>query len=70
MFVISSKNVALLAHDVSDLSKYTEQRYGFAARIAAVWFECISSLDDEGLKSLKSDIDGKNLIGEYVGGEG
>lgn len=68
-WVIASKNVAMLAEDVTnlELKEYQKKRYDYALLIAREWFSILSKLSLEQLKDLKHDLSGFTLVGEYVG---
>ena len=73
MWIFSSKNVALLAKSEKDLEIYrsleSTMRYQFSILIAETWFKKVQEIESNGvdIEELKKDLDGKNLIGEYVG---
>ena len=73
MWIFSSKNVALLAKSEKDLEVYrnleSSMRYQFSILIAETWFKKVQEIESNGvdIEELKKDLDGKNLIGEYVG---
>lgn len=48
---------------------YNGDRYNFAYLIGEQWFDLISKLSEEKLNNLKRDINGKTLIGEYIGNQ-
>lgn len=79
MWVISSKNVCLLAANRKDLELYyplnkqgEPNRYSFAYIIGHCWFdilEKISVFSADIVESLKIYLNGKTMIGEYVGNQ-
>ena len=73
LWIFSSKNVALLAKTPKDIETYknleSNTRYNFAILIAEAWFEKVKEIKENGIdiNEFKKDLDGKTLIGEYVG---
>ena len=73
MWIVASKNVSIALRKESDIECYIDEsadksRYSFAKLMAKKWFEKVSELEKEGLLSgLKEDIDGKTMVGEYIG---
>lgn len=67
-WVLGSKNVSMLVREESDLSLYSKSpRYRFTKKIGQLWFETISELTSDELESLKKDLNGFTLVGEYIG---
>lgn len=65
-WVIASKNVCILAETRENVDEYKDQgRFFFAKQIAYQWFEIIKKIKD--VKKLKYELNGKTLVGEYVG---
>ena len=80
-WVIASKNVCLLARNRSDLEYYqpfkynkaTKEniptRYSFAHIIGQCWFDILENFNDAEIKKIKTYLDGKTFVGEYVGNQ-
>ncbi|KAL4471704.1 hypothetical protein ABPG74_008597 [Tetrahymena malaccensis] len=72
-WVISSKNVALLARQRSDIDLYTKDRFGFAKLIAQVWFNILEKIHkeqgDEKVEAIKQDLSDQTMVGEYCGNQ-
>lgn len=71
-WVVASKNVAMLVRDRNDISKYMNKggdygRYAFAQEMAHVWLEKFQKMSKERQEQLKDVMDGRTLIGEYIG---
>lgn len=66
-FVISSKNVALVASSPEDVDLYKAVRYNFAQLMGYCWFRLISVLKKKDLEALKADMANKTWVGEYIG---
>lgn len=64
---ISSKNVCLIARTVRDVDNMKGDRFHFANLMAEQWFEILSKCSESTIKELKDDLNGKTIIGEYVG---
>jgi hypothetical protein len=71
VWVISSKNVALIARTVEDVALYEKGknngRFEFASLIARCWFSLISEVKKKELEDLKKDFSNRTLVGEYIG---
>ena len=69
-WIICSKNVGLIAQYRDDIDTYKSDRFVFAKEMAHVWFDYLEDLeadDKAALKSLKEDLDGVTMVGEYIG---
>lgn len=66
-WIIASKNVSLAAVTGVDLANYEGERYQFAKLIAERWFDILNRLPVEKQESLKVDLAGYTIIGEFVG---
>lgn len=66
-WIISSKNCSLVAGSEEEIRRCGEERYNFAKLIAIEWFNYLKRCPD--VEGLKRDIDGKSLVGEYIGNE-
>jgi hypothetical protein len=66
-WIIASKNVCLAAVTREDLDSYGDERYKFAKLIAQRWFDFLDRLPAEKQESLKRDLAGYTIIGEFVG---
>ena len=67
---ISSKNVCLLARGSEEVDTlYTADRFHFSKLMAHAWFDILASLNSQLLTSLKKELSGKTIIGEYVGNQ-
>lgn len=68
VWIISSKNVAMLVRDRSDLEAYNGDRYSFSRLMATIWFNNVERIQSEGrLDEFKEVIKNKTLVAEYVG---
>lgn len=67
MWVICSKNVALIAKKRSDINLYTDSRFLFAKEMAHVWFDKLESDDPSLVAKMRAELTGHTLIGEYIG---
>ena len=71
-WIICSKNVGLIAQYRDDIDTYKSDRFVFAKEMAHVWFDYLEDLeadDKAGFKSLKEDLDGVTMVGEYIGSQ-
>ena len=74
-WVVCSKNVALVAQTRAQIDQacYKTERFGFATEMAHVWFDKLDSIRKEkgeaGISELKKDLDGRTLVGEYIGSQ-
>ena len=68
-WLIASKNVSILVRNRDEVNSYVAggKRYYFALLIADCWFKKLEKLSPDQIIALKQDIEGLNLIGEYVG---
>ena len=67
-WLISSKNVSILARKVDDTNLYKEDRFHFAKLIAKMWFQLIEKVTKNGLlEGLKGTMNNRTFIGEYCG---
>jgi hypothetical protein len=68
-WIIASKNVGIVAREVTDLDLYPLKniRYSFASLMARCWFTMISELKKKDMDSLKADASNRTFIGEYIG---
>ncbi|OMJ93816.1 hypothetical protein SteCoe_3140 [Stentor coeruleus] len=66
-WIISSKNCSLVAENEEEVRRHKDDRYNFAKLIAVEWFKYLKNCSN--VEELKRDIDGKSLIGEYIGNE-
>ena len=72
VWVICSKNVALVAQERKHISTYLGDRFLFAKEMAHVWFDKLEELETKApgsIESLKKDLNGNTLIGEYIGSD-
>lgn len=72
-WVISSKNVGLVARTIEDVDLYQKRnslRYSFSSMMARCWFNTIASFKKKDLQTLKQDFTEHTFIGEFVGNEG
>lgn len=67
LWVICSKNVALLAANAQDLLAYADQRYTVAREIAEVFFSLWDTMSAEAQVHIASLCETYTLIGELVG---
>lgn len=72
VWIFCSKNVAMLVKTREDFDKYAvspdNMRYSFSRLIGEAWFDKLDEIQDPAvLEELKKDLDGKTLVGEYVG---
>jgi len=67
VWVICSKNVALIAKKRSDINLYTDSRFLFAKEMAHVWFDKLESDDPSLVAKMRAELTGHTLIGEYIG---
>ncbi|CAD8075566.1 unnamed protein product [Paramecium sonneborni] len=65
MWVICSKNTAILCNCIEDLKMYTDQKYNLVTQIAKQWFKMIDQ--NPKLIEIKSDLANYTLVGEYCG---
>ncbi|CAD8065097.1 unnamed protein product [Paramecium primaurelia] len=65
MWVICSKNTAILCNGIDDLKIYSEQKYHLAIQIAKQWFKMIEQ--NPKLIEIKQELANSTLIGEYCG---
>ena len=75
-WVISSKNVCLLAQYRDDLKYYSPRtsngkptRFSFAYIIGQCWFDILGNFTKEEIKKIKDYLNGKTFVGEYVGNQ-
>jgi hypothetical protein len=59
----------MLARSTDDMEKYPQDRYKFAKLISSVWFDKLSTMSEELVKEIKRKLDGKTLVGEYIGSQ-
>ena len=67
VWVVCSKNVALIAKKREDINYYTDTRFVFAKEMAHVWFDKLETDDPTLVAKLKTELTGHTLIGEYIG---
>ena len=67
VWVICSKNVALIAKKRGDINFYTDSRFSFAREMAHVWFDKLESDDPTLVAKMRTELTGHTLIGEYIG---
>ena len=74
-WVISSKNVCLLAQNRKDLEYYpptkggNPTRYSFAYIIGQCWFDILDNFTKDEINKIKDYLNGKTFVGEYVGNQ-
>ena len=75
-WVISSKNVCLLAQNRKDLEYYPPRnkddkptRYSFAYIIGQCWFDILENFTKDEINKIKEYLNGKTFVGEYVGNQ-
>ena len=72
-YIISSKNVSILARSKEDINKYKESadplqdRFYFARLIAEAWFQWLDHFPHQDLNKLNRFLEDHSLVGEYVG---
>lgn len=68
-WVIASKNVAIVARSIKDVTDFypEKSRYYIARSIALCWFKIIDSFTPQNLSSLKDEMHNKTFVGEFVG---
>ncbi|CAK74799.1 unnamed protein product (macronuclear) [Paramecium tetraurelia] len=65
MWVICSKNTAILCNGVDDLKIYSDQKFNLAIQIAKQWFKMIDQ--NPQLVEIKQELSNSTLVGEYCG---
>ena len=72
-WVVTSKNVAILVRNRDDIKKYgngdEKGRFGFATEMAHVWLDKLDTFDIKKRESIKFDLAGKTMVGEYIGSQ-
>ena len=68
-WVVTSKNVALLARKKSEVPMYKDDRYKFAKEMADVWFDKLATMKPDVVKDLETTLSGRTLVGEYIGSD-
>eukprot|EP00347_Sterkiella_histriomuscorum_P020181 403338791 len=73
-WIVASKNTGLLIRTRDDIEKYPQSMYSFAMEMSLVWIDFIDQLklQPDGvkyLKELKDIMNGRTLVGEYVGAQ-
>ena len=72
-WVITSKNVAILIRNRDDIKKYEncsdKGRFGFATEMAHVWLDKLDTFDAHKKESIKLDLAGNTMVGEYIGSQ-
>ena len=67
-WLVTSKNVGLLARTRDDIAKYDSSgRYRFAIEMATVWFDKLESMPQTEQDQLKDVCNERTLVGEYIG---
>lgn len=56
-----------MAQSKKDIDVYKSDRYVFAKEMGHVWFEILAKMDAQTLQEFKRDLNGRTLIGEYIG---
>jgi hypothetical protein len=59
--------VSLAARSKASLEEYSTSRHGFAVLIAEEWFNMLETLPEPRHRELKSCLETRTLVGEYVG---
>lgn len=66
-WVISSKNVSILARTREDIALYTERKFQFSILIANSWFDLVEAMTPEVLALTQTRLADHTLVGEYTG---
>jgi hypothetical protein len=67
-WIVTSKNVGLLARTKADVAMYRSGgRFNFAIEMANVWFDKLASMPSATVRELEKVCNERTLVGEYIG---
>lgn len=66
-WIISSKNIAIIARTREDIETFTESRYQYSKLMAQSWFDILEKSGDKKTEAMKEFFSKYTLVGEYTG---